>query len=111
MKAFDKFFNIIDDVKNHGCSFMVQFNLCDEYEPYLEEIKKLCIEHVGAYPQIAATRDEINLSNDIRLYTKHTKEDYVASVSDFKSPLFDFTMKNFMVKRKEYCYAGKWGAH
>lgn len=109
LKAFDKFFNIIDDVKNHGCSFMVQFNLCDEYEPYLEEIKKLCIEHVGAYPQIAATRDEINLSNDIRLYTKHTKEDYVASVSDFKSPLFDFTMKNFMVKRKEYCYAGKWG--
>ena len=26
------------------------------------------------------------------------------------SPLFDFTCKNFMVKRKEFCYAGKWSA-
>lgn len=109
LDAFDKFFGIINKVKEQGCSFMVQFNLCDEYEPYLEDIKRKCLDNVGAYPQIAATRDEINLSKDIRLYTKHTKEEYVASVKDFKSPLFDFTMKNFMVKRNEYCYAGKWG--
>lgn len=109
LDAFDKFFGNINKVKERGCSFMVQFNLCDEYEPYLEDIKRRCLENVGAYPQIAATRDEINLSKDIRLYTKHTKEEYVASVKDFKSPLFDFTMKNFMVKRNEYCYAGKWG--
>ena len=88
---------------------MIQFNLCDEYEPYLENIKTICLQKVGALPQIAATRDEKNLSNDIKLYTHHTKEEYEKSVEDFKSPLFDFTMKNFNVKRHEYCYAGKWG--
>lgn len=109
LKAFDRFFEIVKKVKEHGCSFMIQFNLCDEYEPYLENIKTICLQKVGALPQIAATRDEKNLSNDIKLYTHHTKEEYEKSVEDFKSPLFDFTMKNFNVKRHEYCYAGKWG--
>lgn len=27
---------------------------------------------------------------------------------NFESPLFDFTMKNFNVKRKEFCYTGDW---
>lgn len=105
----DKFFDNIRYVKSLGCSFLVQVNLCDEYEPLFEEIKQLCLENVGALPQLAATRDEENLSNDIRLFTKHSKEEYVKKGSEFNSPLFDFTMKNFMVKRHEYCYAGKWG--
>ena len=69
----------------------------------------LCLDNVGALPQLAATRDELNLSNDIRLFTHHTKEEYIHNGREFDSPLFDFTMKNFMVKRHEYCYAGKWG--
>lgn len=105
----DKFFDNIRYVKSLGCSFLVQVNLCDEYEPLFEEIKQLCLENIGALPQLAATRDEENLSNDIRLFTKHSKEEYVKKGSEFNSPLFDFTMKNFMVKRHEYCYAGKWG--
>ncbi len=106
-----KFFMNINRTKAAGCSIVVQFNLCDEYEPYLEEIKQLCLNNVGALPQIAATRDEFNLSQDIRLYTKHSKDEYLHSVDDFDSPLFKFTMKNFMVKRTEYCYAGKWGGN
>ena len=109
MKAFEKFFANINRVKDAGCSILVQFNLCDEYEPHLEDIKRMCLENVGALPQIAATRDEFSLSKDIRLFTKHSVEEYVHSVDDFDSPLFKFTMKNFMVKRREYCYAGKWG--
>lgn len=105
----DKFFDNINYVKSLGCSFLVQINLCDEYEPLFDEIKKLCRERVGALPQVAATRDERNLSKDIRLYTHHSRKEYEALGREFKSPLFDFTMKNFMVKRHEYCYAGKWG--
>lgn len=105
----NKFFENIKFVHSLGCSFLVQVNLCDEYEPLFEEIKQLCLENVGALPQLAATRDELNLSNDIRLFTKHTKEEYIRQGGEFASPLFDFTMKNFMVKRHEYCYAGKWG--
>ena len=105
----DKFFENVNYVKSLGCSFLVQFNLCDEYEPLFDEIKQLCIQHVGALPQVAATRDEQDLSKNIRLYTHHTREKYETKGREFKSPLFDFTMKNFMVKRHEYCYAGKWG--
>lgn len=109
LNLVDKFFENINFVHSIGCSFLVQVNLCDDYEPLFDEIKQLCLEHVGALPQLAATRDEINLSKDIRLFTSHTKEEYVKRGSEFDSPLFDFTIKNFMVKRHEYCYAGKWG--
>lgn len=105
----DSFFENVNYVKKLGCSFLVQFNLCDEYEPLFDEIKQLCIKHVGALPHVAATRDEQNLSKDIRLYTRHTRDEYEAKGREFDSPLFDFTMQNFMVKRHEYCYAGKWG--
>ena len=109
LNAVERFFSNIKRVREAGCSILVQFNLCDEYEPHLETIKKLCLENVGALPQIAATRDEFGLDNDIKLFTKHSVEEYTHVVDDFESPLFKFTMQNFMVSRKEYCYAGKWG--
>ena len=102
----EEFFNNINKVRQAGCSFIVQINLCDEYVPYLEEIKKLCMEHVGALPHVAATRDE--MASEIKLMTKYTKEEYYNLAKSFNSKLFDFTMKNFMVKRKEFCYAGEW---
>lgn len=87
---------------------MVQFNLCDEYEPYLEEIKGECMRNVGALPQVAATRDEIDLTKKHKLFTKHSEKEYKIIGDSFKSPLFNFTMANFMVKRTEFCMAGKW---
>ena len=101
-----EFFENIHNVRNKGCSFVLQLNLCDEYIPYLEEIKKVCKENVGAYPQLAATRDEE--AKEIKLLTRLSKEEYVKLGREFESPLFDFTMKNFMVPRKEFCYAGDW---
>lgn len=38
----------------------------------------------------------------------HSKEEYKKLGDSFNSPLFDYTMKNFGVKRKEFCYAGAW---
>lgn len=102
----DIFFDNIKMVKEAGASFLVQFNLYDGYIPYLDEIKKICIENVGAMPQVAATRDES--CQEFKLLTKHSKEEYEAYGKEFESPLFDFTMKNFMVKRNEFCYAGDW---
>lgn len=109
INGVDIFFNNIKYVRDLGCSFLVQVNLCDEYIPYLDEIKKLCIENIGAIPQLAATRKEVVLSKDVKLYTSLSADEYLRVGETFQSPLFQFTMKNFMVKRKEYCYAGKWG--
>lgn len=103
----DVFFENIDKVKKAGCSFFIQFNLYDGYKPYLEEMRKICIERVGAMPQIAVTRDEATNPN-IKLHTKGSCDEYKNCVKSFKSKLFDYTLKNFMVRRKEFCYAGKW---
>ena len=102
------FFANIKRVRESGCSYLLQINLCDEYLPHMDDIRRLCIEHTGALPQVAATRKENDLIRDIELYTEHSREEYIESARTFNSPLFDFTMKNFGVKPTEFCYAGDW---
>ena len=102
----DRFFENVNKVRGAGASVLVQLNLCDEYVPHLEEIKRICKEKVSAYPQIALTRNE--LAKPMKIMTEGTPEEYYQTGSSFESPLFEFTYKNFMVKRKEYCYAGEW---
>lgn len=104
----ETFFKNIHKVREAGSSILLQINLVDEYIPYWEDIKKLSIEHVGALPQVALTRDESN-----KTFTPMTKlsfDEYKRIGSEMNSPLFEFTCKNFMVKRKEFCFAGYWSA-
>ena len=103
LNLLDAFFDNIKMVRKAGASILVQFNLCDEYIPYLDEMERICVERVGAKPQVAATRKESKGLQKIELMTSHTQNG-----RHFESPLFDFTMKNFNVKRKEFCYAGDW---
>lgn len=110
LQLTERFFENIRLVKKAGASFMVQFNLCDEYIPYLDDIKKLCIENVGAMPQVAATRKEEDGLQRIDLLTEYNTEEYKDYGDSFNSPLFNFTMTNFNVRRKEFCYAGDWTA-
>lgn len=102
----DVFFENIKKVRKAGCSFVLQLNMCDEYIPYLNDIKNISVSEVGAPPQIAVTRNAETLP--ITLHTNLSKKEYHNLGRKFNSPLFDFTLKNFDVKRKEYCYAGKW---
>lgn len=106
-KLLDRFFDNIDLVRSRGCSFFVQFNLNDAYVEHLDEMKKLCLDRLGALPQVCATRDE-SVKHGVKLYTSKTLEEYKKIGDEFHSPLFEYTMKNFMVKRKEFCYAGDW---
>lgn len=108
LNLLDVFFSNIAFVKSLGCSYLVQLNLYDEYVPVLDEIKRICLEKVGALPQIVATRKETSLTSKIELMTVYTAEEYKDFAKTFESPLFDFTMKNFNVKRREFCYAGSW---
>lgn len=108
LNLLDAFFDNIKMVRKAGASILVQFNLCDEYIPYLDEMERICVERVGAKPQVAATRKESKGLQKIELMTSHTQKEYEEYGRHFESPLFDFTMKNFNVKRKEFCYAGDW---
>ena len=108
LNMLDLFFENVNMVKKSGASILVQINMCDEYMPYIEEIKTICIKNTGALPQVAATRKEHEGLKKIELLTNKTDEEYISKGREFNSPLFEFTMKNFNVKRKEFCYAGDW---
>jgi hypothetical protein len=99
-------FNNIKLIKSLGCSYFTQVNLYDDYNPYLDEIKAICLQEINEIPQLVVTRK--NNDKMFSLYTNGTKESYIKTAGSFNSPLFDFTMKNFMTKRKEFCYAGDW---
>lgn len=105
----DIFFKNVLLAKKEGCSILIQINLVDEYIPYWDIIRQLCVKKVGAPPQVALTRDESG--GTFSIMSSLSKEDYVKIGQRMDSPLFNFTVENFMVKRKEYCYAGYWSAN
>lgn len=102
----DVFFSNIIKMKNAGASVLLQINLCDEYIPYIEDIKKIALDKLGAYPQVALTRDES--CRPMKIFTSLSDKEYYDIGKSFNSPLFDFTFENFNVKRNEFCYAGEW---
>lgn len=106
VRKLEAFFDNMDKVRAAGCSFLVQFNLCDAYLPHLDTIRNLCLERTGALPQVAVTR--VETARPMRLMTELSREAYTEVGRSFQSPLFDFGMQNFQVKRKEFCYAGDW---
>lgn len=108
LNLIDAFFENVNFVKKLGCSFLVQLNLYDNYIPHLEDIINICNERVGAPPQLVATRKEESLTKKIELMTQLSQNEYFKLGDKFQSPLFNFTMSNFNVPQKKFCYAGDW---
>ncbi len=106
LNLLNAFFSNVRKARQSGASILVQINLCDDYISRIDEIKELCLKEVGAYPQVALTRDESCVP--MKIFSKLSDEEYFLKGEEFNSPLFRFTFKNFNVKRKEYCYAGDW---
>ena len=107
----DQFVGAVHLVQKRGCSFLIQLNLYDGYIPFLDEIKEFSIRNFGALPQVALTRKEDTGSvknGDVKIHSALDFEEYTKLGYTFNSSLFKFTAKNFMVKRKEFCYAGDW---
>lgn len=102
----DVFFDNVKTIRKAGCSFLTQVNLYDGYLPYWNEIKKIVYEQTGSYPQVALTRDE--KPNKMVHHSKLPFNEYIDIGEKMNSPLFRFTVDNFMKKRKEFCYAGDW---
>lgn len=103
------FFHNIKTIRDAGCSILLQINLVDEYLPYWNEIKELSLKYVGALPQVALTRREID-NGKFEIFSDLPVEIYKQKGEEMQSPLFDFTVRNFNVKRNEFCYAGWWSA-
>lgn len=105
LNLVDVFFDNVNKMKNAGISYTVEVTPSDEYIPYIDEIKQICLDKVGALPHITVCRIE---NGDVPLMSKLKKEEFKKIWSSFCSELFNFKIKIFGEKRKEFCYAGAW---
>lgn len=106
MNLLDRFFSNIDMVRNAGCSFSLELTPADYYIPYIDEIKRISVERLGALCHITVARKETD--PDLPILTDLSKESYLNTWGSFDSNLFEFKMQTFNVKRREFCYAGDW---
>lgn len=104
---FDKFFNNIRMVRDAGCSFTLEITPSDEAIPYIEDIKARAINELGALCHVTIARDEKD-DSELPMLTKLSKDEYIKTWETFNSPLFNYKLKLFEEKRKDFCYAGDW---
>lgn len=103
----EKFFDNVQKARDAGCSFTLEITPSDELIPYIDELKELAIQKVGAIPHCTVARDERN-PETLPILTDLTDEDYVKTWSSLDSELFRFKKSIFNVPQKDFCYAGKW---
>lgn len=105
----NNFFSNIRMMYDNGVSFTLELTTCDELIPRIDELKRVCMENIGALPHITIARDD-------RTYrTKHLSslsfEEYTKVWQVFDSELFNFKASIFYQRRKEFCYAGDYVAY
>ena len=105
----EQFFNNVNLSKRLGASFTVEITPSDELIPYIDDIKKICLEKLGALCHITIARDD--RTNGIDVLSAYDFEEYKKIWEQFKSELFSFKSQIFYHKRKEFCYAGEWSAY
>ena len=108
LKMMDRFFENVKMMKDAGASFTIEITPTDELETYIEEIKKVTMEKVGALPHITIGRKD---SEDIPPLTEHDFSEYKKIWGQFDSEMFNFKSTIFGEKRKEFCYAGEWSVY
>lgn len=108
LHLMDSFISNVKLMKDSGCSFTIELMPNDELVEYIDDVKKICYENFGALCQLTIGRDD---NNNRRILTKFSNEDYCKIWSQFDSTMFKFKYDIFDVKRKEFCYAGKWSLY
>lgn len=106
---FDRYFDNINKMKKCGCSFTVEITPNDELIQYIDEIKQMCMERLGALCHITIARDD--RTNGIEVLSDLDWEQYKSTWKTFDSELFDFKTSIFYKKRREFCYAGDWSVY
>lgn len=105
-KLINTFFYNFKNVKSHGCSVISNMVLDDTYIPYIEEIKKITLENLGAYPQISFPKKNHKRGNWTSLCKDDRKSLEIGRT--FNSPYLDFTEKYYNYNKRKFCYAGEW---
>lgn len=108
LKMLDRYFENVKMMQEAGASFTIEITPSDELEPYIDEIKNVMMEKMGALPHITIGRKD---SDDIPPLTNHEFKDYLDIWKQFDSDLMDFKKDIFGKKRNEFCYAGEWSCY
>lgn len=102
----DDFFEHILMLKSAGCSISLEITPGDEMIPYIDEMKKISSDKLGALPHVTVARN--SNTGDYRILTELNREEYINTWKSFESPMFDLKMRLLNEKRNEYCYGGEW---
>lgn len=102
----DSFFDNILLLRGEGCSVSLEITPGDELIPYIDEMKEISLEKLGALPHVTVARN--TTTDGYELLSKLDREEYIHTWQSFASPMFDLKMKLLGEKRHEYCYAGEW---
>lgn len=100
------FFENVKRMKDVGCSFTVEITPNDELELYIDDIKEILNNELGALCHVSIPRKENDTK--IPILSKHSIEEFYRIWSTFDSELLDFKKSIWGVKRKEFCHAGEW---
>lgn len=101
----DVFFSNIRKIKGAGASFTVELTANDESVEYIDKIKEICMQKLGALCHIVESR---SIDSMISRLTKLPYEEHINAWSAFESPSFNIQQKTWGIQREEFCYAGDW---
>lgn len=105
LQLLDAFFKNVQAVRDSGCAFSVELTVNDVSTVEIPTLKKMCEERLGAACHVIESRN--NLDGYSRLAALPVEE-HQRLWGEFQSPLFEFQQTQWMVKRREFCYAGDW---
>lgn len=106
LKIMDKFFENVKAIHSAGASFSLELMAYDEIEEDIDEIKRICLENVGAVCHATIGRNDKR--KDKALLSKHSESEYRKIWEPLDSDMQKFKLDVIGVKRKEFCYAGDW---
>ena len=104
--TLDIFFQNVKRMRDVGCSFSIDITPHDRLIPHIPEIKRIFMEQLGALPHLGVARD--TSTNELKLLTEMSREEYIATWSVFESEKFNYRMQEFLKPHHEYCHAGDW---
>lgn len=106
-KMLEKYFENVNKAHKAGLSLTVELVASDGNVPYIEEIKKVCMENLGVLCHLTDPR--ANTTHDIRHLTEMPMDEHLRVWSQFNSALFDYRQATWGQKRdKDFCYGGVW---
>jgi hypothetical protein len=106
LNLLDIFFYNVELLKQKGIAFTVELTVNDETIPFIDEIKTVSMQRLGALPHVIESRNE----GEEHLYrlTKLPVDEHQKIWGSFESPLFNYQQKNWDKQITNFCYAGDW---